>query len=389
MGVTGRSWMDDARVVPARAVAGGLGLEVRRGALTPCPACNADRRGSTDRRAPIGLRPDESGWRCHSCGVAGDGLRLATLALTGKPDRLTGEEWGTVRAWYASQGWCDPDARRDAGPTPRPVRRTPPKPAPETAPERLDLGDVVALWEAASPVDGEARSRGWLESRGLDPVRVAALDLARALPPGLTCPSWARFGGRSWVDGGRTLVLPCHDSQGELVGLRARWTGAKHSGERWEEVPAPDGTKAVSPRGPGALRGTLYACPVARWLLARGPDARRGDCPDSSAPGLRWDGRVLVLEGGPTWLHYASSPDRVSEADGMGWAPALVGVWAGAWPAGDAGAELAARLSGAELAVLATDDDLAGDRYATRIAAALEAVGVRVGRANKRGSDDG
>ena len=391
----GRSWFDDARGVLVPAVADALALEVRRGALTPCPACNADRRGSTDRRAPVGLRSDGSGWRCHACGVTGDGIRLASLALVGEADALSGEQWGEVRAWFAARGWCDPDPRRDAGPAPRPVRRPPPTPPPAPAVERLDPGEVAALWDAAVPAFTESRSRQWLAARGdswgqADPAgAVAALDLARALPPGLPCPSWARFRGHSWADGGRSLVLPCYGSRGDLVGLRARWTGAEWDGERWTELPAPDGAKEISPRGSGALRGSVYACPVGRWLLATGPDARRGDNPDPSAPGLQWDGRVFVFEGGPSWLHYAANPARVKVADGVAWTPAVLGVWAGAWPADGPGVDLAERLTGADRVVVATDDDKSGDGYAARIADALEAVGVSVGRANKRGGDDG
>jgi len=392
---TGRGWFDDARGVSVPAVADGLGLEARRGALTPCPACNADRRSGSDRRPPVGLRPDGSGWRCHSCGATGDGIGLASLALVGKSEGLSGEQWGEVRAWYAARGWCDPDPRRAAGAAPRPLRRPPPKPAPAPSLERLDPGEVAALWGAAVRVVDEERARRWLAARGsawghADPATaVAALDLARGLPDGLPCPPWARFGGLSWAAGGRSLVLPCYGSRGELVGLRARWTGTEWGGERWTELPAPDGAKEISPWGSGALRGSVYACPVGRRLLAAGPAARRGDALDPEAPDLLWDGRVFVFEGGPAWLRYAADPGRVKVVDGVAWTPAILAVWAGAWPADGPGADLAARLTGAALVVVATDDDPSGDRYAARIATALEAVGVRVGRANKRGNNDG
>ncbi len=385
----GRSWFEDARAVSVAAVAGALGLTVHRNALAPCPACNTERRGSTDRRPPVGMRGDGNGWRCHACGASGDGIALASLVLVGEAGALSGPQWGEVRAWYASQGWCDPDPRADAAAVPRPVRRPPPKPAPAPAVERPDPGEVAALWDAAVPVVDDERVARWLLARGFEPATVAGLDLARALPAGLPCPAWARFQGRSWAAGGRSLVFPCYGPRGELVGLRARWTGAEWSGERWEELPAPDGAKEISPRGPGALRGTVYACPVGRWLLSRGPEARRGDRPDPDAPDLRWDGRVLVVEGGPAWLRYAGGRDRLKVGTDAGWTFAVLGVWSGAWPADGAGEELAARLAGAELVTLATDDDPSGDGYAARIADALEAVGVRVGRANKRGGRDG
>lgn len=389
----GRSWFDDARRVSVTAVAAALGLKVRRGALTPCPACNADRRSRTDQRAPVGLRPDGSGWRCFACDAGGDGIRLASLTLVGEAGAVSGPQWGEVRAWYAAQGWCDPDPRADSAAVPRPVRRPPPRPVP--AVERLDPGEVAGLWDAAVPVFTDSRTRRWLDARGskwghADPAAaVAALDLARALPPGLPCPSWAWFRGRSWADGGRSLVLPCYGADGVLTGLRARWTGAEWTGERWAELPDPDGAKEISPRGSGALRGSVYACPVGRWLLVSGPAARRGGQPDPSAPYLRWDGRVFIFEGGPAWLRYAADPSRMKAADGVTWMPAFLGVWSGAWPADGAGAELAARMTGVERVTIATDDDPDGDGYAARITDALEAVGVRVGRANKRGGRNG
>jgi hypothetical protein len=190
--------------------------------------------------------------------------------------------------------------------------------------------------------------------------------------------------GAAWSDG-LTLLLPCYGVDGRLMGVRARWTGTEHAdeGEPWREVEAPDRRKEVSPRGAGALRGTLYADPVGRWLLGAGSDAKRGDQPDPDAPALRWDGRIMIVEGGPTWLRFASADGRVKMIGDVGWTPAVFGVWSGAWPDGEAGGALAARMAGAEAAVIATDDDKAGDRYARVISSALHAVGVAVHRANK------
>lgn len=261
--------------------------------------------------------------------------------------------------------------------------------------DRLNPGEVAALWDAAVPVLFEERAHRWLEARAhrwgwgpLDPDRnvaaaVVSLDLARALPAGLPCPAWAMFRGRSWAAGGYALVLPCYGPRGELVGLRARWTGAEWSGERWEELPAADGADEINPMGRGALRGTVYACPVGRWLLSRGPEARRGDRPDPDAPDLRWDGRVLVVVGGAAWLHYAANPARVRVADGAGWAGAILGAFAGGWRTDVPGCELAARLTGAELVTVATADP--GDRTAAAAVATLERAGIRAGLVVTRG----
>jgi len=111
----------------------------------------------------------------------------------------------------------------------------------------------------------------------------------------------------------------------------------------------------------------------------------KGGRPDPEAPGLRWDGRIMIVEGGPAWMQIASADGRVKMVGDVGWTPAVFGVWSGAWPDDEAGAGLAGRMVGAEAAVIATDDDKAGDRYAHVISSALRAVGVSVMRANKDG----
>jgi hypothetical protein len=95
----------------------------------------------------------------------------------------------------------------------------------------------------------------------------------------------------------------------------------------------------------------LYACARGRRLLA-------GETPE------RWDGRVIVREGGPDWLLTAGDA-RIAGPEG---APAVLGLWSGAWPADGAGREVAARLAQAGARVLvATDADEAGDQYAANV----------------------
>jgi hypothetical protein len=135
------------------------------------------------------------------------------------------------------------------------------------------------------------------------------------------------------------------------VGLRARRIDGV--GER----------KEVSPTG-GIAAGALYACARGRRLLA-------GERPE------RWDGRVIVREGGPDWLLMAGDA-RIAGPDG---APAVLGLWSGAWPADGAGREVAGRLAQAGARVLvATDADEAGDRYAAAVLEALIMAGCGYGR---------
>jgi hypothetical protein len=78
---------------------------------------------------------------------------------------------------------------------------------------------------------------------------------------------------------------------------------------------------------------------------------------------LGWDGRVIVVEGGPDFLTLATSTSTSG--------PAVFGVWAGAWPATQAGAAFAERLPARARVCLATDANDAGDRYADTIGAHL------------------
>ena len=206
-------------------------------------------------------------------------------------------------------------------------------------------------------------------------------DLVRAIrPDARALPPWATFHGRSWAESGHRLVFPCFDAVGELVALRARYVGH-----------ASDVPKEVSPRGPGATRGTVYADWMARAVLQT-ENAKPGELADPT--GRRWDGRVLVLEGGPCWLRFCldldrwalrpgctEDPERVIPDDWHG--PAMVGVWSGAWPASPLGEQLAERFKHATAVIVATDDDKDGDKYAAAILKTCKAVGVAAGRANK------
>jgi hypothetical protein len=277
----------------------------------------------------------------------------------------------------------------------------------------VPVEEVVELWDAAAPVFTEQRAARWLRARADDPSKgwggsaawwgdpaalVALAGVARALPPGLSCPPWAAVGKSSWADGGWSLVLPCYGPEGDLRAIRALWTGTKNADpsylpagpvdpddsstyhhadpiEGWFGSPLletgpPFAGEEVSPMGHGATRGTVYACPVGRAVLENGAaDFPRG----------AWDGRVLVVEGGPAWLRYAIDPKR-HERDDEGRLrptfprPAVLGVWDGSWPDGPMGDALAARLSGARVVIVSATTN----RISAAISATCKRAGVRV-----------
>lgn len=272
---------------PAQALAhAGAKPSKRRGRWTPCPLC-----GGAD--VQIGERV----WTCYHCGKSLDAVGTGR-ALSD----------GTIAGALAWAGLTDD------GPSNAPARFAPIETPASEYPPGAD-----ALWAACGPVTASGSVSAWLESRGVDPHVVAALDVARALPRrGL--PEWAR----AWA-GGWWCVLPVWDAVGRIVSLRARWV-------RGGDVRA----KTRPPTG-FSVSGTVLAGP--------------------SVPPL--EGRVLVVEGEPAYLHAVTHTRGVQ----------VVGVYAGC-----GGAAHWRRVTEARVA---TDADVPGDAYAEKIAGWCPTVRMR------------
>lgn len=70
--------------------AASLGLQMGRlRSVGPCPVCDAEKRGSSDPRGPIGLTPNGKGWKCFKCEAAGDTADLLSYKVCGKRFRET------------------------------------------------------------------------------------------------------------------------------------------------------------------------------------------------------------------------------------------------------------------------------------------------------------
>ncbi len=202
-----------------------VGLQVGRRGVGPCPACNATRRGRADPRPPIGLRPDQRGWRCHACGAQGDGLDLAAWVVRGSRLRdLNNEGCRAVVGALGAYETGDMPIFSDIG-------------FPSLPSGRPHLDGLKATWDGAHPVTSDEGAVNWLRGRGLDPERIVDLDLARALHA--EPPRWARCLGLGWLQGWR-LLLPAYDAEGVLRSLRGRWVSTSFP---------PENTKVVSPRG--------------------------------------------------------------------------------------------------------------------------------------------
>ena len=379
----GLGWMEEvrqrAKLEEALVEAGATRI---RGRWGPCPHCGESRPRHDDRGAVGVSRRSEKG-HCAACRRPCDAVDVARWAVGGER-----AEWAQVRAWCAARGWC---SAADGWTQPVPVRAPLPPPEPK---RRISPDWQRSVWDRdLVPVDSDPAAVAWVQQRAAregdgdgDAViaRIVRCDLARVVPVGARLPHWARCQGHGWgADGlhdgrsasndpddgsgeafrgapvGWRLVMRAWGADGHLAGLRARslWMGARHAAHR----------KEIAPIG-GLPGGAVYACSMGRAVLL-GSVRRPGD----ALRGVPWSGAVGVREGGPDWLLTAGSPAAVSE-DG---APAVLGIWSGAW-VGEGGAALAARLAhaGAAVVVIATDHDEAGERYAAQVGSSLDLAGV-------------
>lgn len=347
----GADWLDDARAVPLPDVVRALALDVARdGSFGPCPGCGAASRanpGRTDRRKRCSVKG--AAWHCYSngtdgCGAKGDGVALVAWTLTGKPwasgDRTTGD---AVRGWYAGNGWCDPAPGQGVDnpgqPRTRRVEQAPPEPVERPRPPAAEVAD---LWARCVPVTADPDAVAWLLGRtdpdALDPDRLAALDVVRALPRNLgKLPRWARYNGQSWAESGHRLIVQGWEADPDNPG-RLRWASLHarniHPGHT-------DRDKAAWPAGATSVG----------LVLANGPDV--------TAHGLPV---VELAEGVPDWLRLVQA--RAELPDGE--RPAVLAVWNGS-----ADPDVAALVPDGWAVAIRTHDDQAGEKYARQWAELL------------------
>lgn len=327
------SWPTDAGTVALARVVEQLGLSMSRRSISPCPLC-----ASATACKVFRSKDAKDRWHCHSCQKGGDVIDLVACVLTGSPlPRGHSPASETVRAWFASRGWCLPAEDSPAKPPPKPLPREAPAGreagAPSAPPPAPEVRDLL---RACRPVLSDPVVAGWLRER-LGPR--ASLDalvgrgVIGALPSDAPLPRWARFRRRSWAELGYRAILPVYDASGAPTSVRARCV-----------VPPPEGApKALPPTG-FSVRGLVMADALGQYVL------REGRVP----PG--WRGatfRVVVTEGEPAFLAWAA------EMQGRA---AVLGIVAGSWSP-----EIAARLPDGARVAVATDFDAPGERYAARI----------------------
>ena len=350
-------WLDVARRVAVLDVARALGLDIGRDgrSFDPCPSCGGKSRasdGESDKRGRCRVYGNGDGWACNTrgsegCGEKGDGPGLVAWSLCGRPGPRGRDDSATVRAWYVARGWLD-EGNAGEGPFPGSVARSALTPA-EHPPKgsgvapvavRPPFAEVAALWARCVPVTADAAVSAWLRGHHdgpIDPDRVAALDVARALPFDVAdLPAWAWGVGGPWHGRGYRVIVRTFEGDG-AGGLR--WASLHARNVQVEADPK--AVKAVNPLGLDA----------AGAVLAWGPDA----------PELPL---VDLAEGVPDWLRLVLARSTLARR------PMVWGV-----VSGSDDSALAAVVPMGWTVALRTHADAAGDKYATKWGELLRARG--------------
>jgi hypothetical protein len=204
--------LDSVRKIPVDLVAKGLGLQIgRRGDIGPCPACGAERSGSSDARGPLRYKP-AAGWWCVSCGAKGDAIDLAAQAIERCRGRdLSADGMASVLAWYADRGWCSHEADGPDAPQPELPQR--PEPGPEV---RIPFAELGALWSRVEmPKAGPEVD--WLRARGYDVDALRRAQCVGVLPSDYDWPAWWPRRLTSWP-----VVALLREGNGRPAGLHGR-----------------------------------------------------------------------------------------------------------------------------------------------------------------------
>ena len=277
-------------------------------------------------------------WNCHGCGESGDALTLVAKAhgLT-----MRGDDFRQVLIVAAEMGGLHGLVRELEGgeaPAERPGQVARPAVTPGPVRDYPPIGEVVAMLGQTTDVADDPEVAAWLVGRGLSPDAVDGIEGVRAIPKTATLPRFATYRGRAWTETGHRLTFVMRDADGAIRSLRAgRVTGG-------------DSPKRLPPAGHRAS-GLVMACSLALAML------RGTYVPD----------RVLILEGEPDFLTWGTRTRMAPRA--------RLGIMSGSWTQ-----ELAAKIPKDAVVTILTDNDRAGDAYATEIISTLGQHTIRRGK---------
>ena len=304
-----KEWLDELRSAGVMHVASRLGLHRKRRRLSPCPACGVERSG-TDKRPTVGVRGDDRGWKCHSCGTTGDAVDLVSYAVVGCRAGVAGSGFRKIRSW-----WLHGSAHSFPE-------------TPEYEPTRPPSEEIQRVLRAC-------KRPSQVRLPGLAPFLAERGFQADTLRAGiLPAPSWSGWEGIDWWPRGWIrkfpLVVPAYDGMGRIVSMHGR--AIVDAVER----------KVTWPKGYDS-GGLLFADPrYARRML-------RNECTDAD--------RLLIVEGFTDYLWATQTAPAKC---------AVIGI-----ASGSAGALLLPTWPKGLNIYIGTDPDPTGDEYAVKVAAAL------------------
>lgn len=332
-------WIGAARQIPVKSIAAAFRMKVKRGRLTPCPACldTSDKRRAD--RGPVGIYKAGLRWICNNCQAHGGAVDFAMFRLKGRV--LAGRDSGfsDVREWFANNGFGGVLTEAEAV-------------APATL-NRPPANELKGLLKA-STLAGRCRRDDvlfWFDSKGYRPGDVPCFilptagefeyrDLSRVAVETESGSRrflwWTLNKAKSFP-----VVIPAYDADGEIVNLRGRAITNR-----------PDKQRAAT--GYDSAR-SIMADP---WQALK---ILRGEAVDVSV--------VVIAEGETDYLTFAQECRNDKSL-------AVFGIFSGAidtlkqvvdankWP------------KEADV-ISATDDDKAGRAYAAKIAAAIAPFRVR------------
>ena len=196
-----QDWLEDLKQAGVMGVAAKLGLRQKKRRLEPCPVCNAERSGA-DKRPTVGVRRDNRGWKCHSCGATGDDVDLAAFALVGCKASRAGTDFRKIRAWWLEDGpelsWAASEYE---------VSRPPPQ----------EVQRVLRACKRPSESNAPGLA-SFLAKRGFDPHKIPA-----GILPDKGWSGWdgIKWWPRFWAEQ-FPLVIPVFTGTGELVSIHGR-----------------------------------------------------------------------------------------------------------------------------------------------------------------------
>lgn len=341
-----RALSDPTRVLDALGLLGSGRERARqaRGWIIRCPV-HKERTPSCSVQERDGMLV----WNCKGCGATGDALTLVALtrglSMRGRDFRLVLIEaarlaglWRLVDELERGRPDDAPSGgHRDAKPVAAPALAS-------SEPPRVYPPDAIRFWESLEPISLVPSVIGHLEGRGIDAARAEGADIVRAIPDAGALPGWASYRSRSWRELGFRLIVPMYDHGGVLRSVRA-----------WRVVDTEDKAlpKRLPPGGHKASELAMVDTWAHAWLRCdRAPE------------------RVVVLEGEPDWLTWAT---RLNDPH-----TAVIGVVSGSWCP-----SLVARFPIGVRVDVRVDHDEAGDRYFTEIESSLRRRTPAVYRSRK------